>query len=203
MINYLGLKIDNNLTWDEHVNSIKSKISSVNFAIYRIRNILPPKQLWMIYHAHIISHINYQSPIWIGCAEYKLKEIQRIQNRTIKTIERKHRLTSTETLYTNRPNVKSIAYINTVVTIQKIKMNKIKNNVTLNTVGNNERQTALRNQRNYRPIFSRTEKAKNSMQIRGIKWYNMLDNDIKNEENIVRFKKKTLEYILSNCNRIT
>lgn len=48
-INYFGLVIDNKLTWNDHVSKIRDKLIPITFAIYKARNIIPKKQLWMIY----------------------------------------------------------------------------------------------------------------------------------------------------------
>lgn len=97
-IKYLGLNIDSKFKWDTHVNEIKSKILPISFAIYRARKYIPRQQLWMIYHSHFYSHVTYLSPIWSGCAAFRINEIQRIQNKTIKSIEGKDRLTPSHTL---------------------------------------------------------------------------------------------------------
>lgn len=86
-LNYLGLTIDENMSWNEQVNKLKEKIIPISFAIYRARKIIPRKLLWMIYNSNFLSHISYLNPIWNGCAEKYISGIQRLQNKIIKTIE--------------------------------------------------------------------------------------------------------------------
>ena len=42
----------------------------------------------MFYYAHIMSHINYASPIWDGAAEVHLKKVDSLHRRAAKIIGR-------------------------------------------------------------------------------------------------------------------
>lgn len=195
-IKYLGLIIDEKLTWNDHVKLLKNKLISMAFAIYRINKIIPKKQLWLLYNAHFMSHLSYLNPIWNKCNEYHLNEIQILQNKIIKTIENKPKLTSTVTLYKDKLNIRNFNFLNTVTIIQKIKLNKIKCNINLNTVGNIQR-TFLRNILDFRPNFFKKQGCKKSLLSNGILLYNTLPNEIKNIENINQFKNATKKYLLN------
>lgn len=198
-INYLGLKIDDKLNFNEHLNKIKSKILPINFAIYKIRNFIPKKYLWLIYHAHFMSHVNYLNPIWSGCASYKKNEIQRLQNKIIKTIENKPRLTPSCSLYVNIPNIQGNIIINTLVTIQKCKLGLLKNNLNFQ-INQNYTNVITRHILNLRTWFFKTERCKNSIKSRGLNWYNKIPIEIRNEQNILKFKKETIKYVIEHCN---
>jgi hypothetical protein len=43
---YLGLHIDEGLTWSEHIDAVLKKLRPMVFAIKRSRYILDDKQLW-------------------------------------------------------------------------------------------------------------------------------------------------------------
>lgn len=63
-LKYLGLTIDDKVTWNDHIDILKRKLTAICFAIYRIRKLVPKTKLWMIYHAHFMSHISYMNAIW-------------------------------------------------------------------------------------------------------------------------------------------
>lgn len=67
----------------------------------------------------------------------------------------------------------------TMITVQKIKMNQIKFGYTLNLVAESRR--TLRNILNYRPAFFKTERCKRSILSYGVNIYNKLPEYIKNE----------------------
>lgn len=81
------------MNWHKHIDYVKTKILPFIHVIYRIRKFVSRDGLWQIYHAYVLSHLQYLNQIWSNTGTTKLKEIQRIQNKIIKTILFKHRLT--------------------------------------------------------------------------------------------------------------
>lgn len=195
-IKYLGLTIDDKLSWDEHVDTIKGKLIPICAAIFKIRNYIPRKILWQIYNAHFLSHINYLNQIWMHTKEQNINDLQRIQNKFIKIIENKHRLTPTETLYRDKMNIKKIMKYNIIILVHKIKLNICKFNFTLNTVQSVQNKF-LRNILNYRPLFFKKEKCRSSILSKGMNFYNETPIDIRNINNIRLFKAKLKEYIVN------
>ena len=57
-IKSLGVLIDENLTWSNHVNAITKKISSGIGSIKRISHYVPPATLHTIYHGLVQSRFN-------------------------------------------------------------------------------------------------------------------------------------------------
>ena len=63
-IRLLGLNIDQQLTWNTHINKLKSKTSSVIFIINRVKKQLPHEALKSIYLTLIHSHCIYGITAW-------------------------------------------------------------------------------------------------------------------------------------------
>lgn len=196
-IKTLGLIIDHKLTWNEHLKQIKNKISTISYVIYRAKKFTPKKQLYMIYHSHFLSHILYLNPIWNICSQTYINQIQRIQNKVIKTIEGFPRNTPTNSLYKNTLNIEKISKLQTVLLIKKIQNKMIKANFNFNTVERVQRYQ-LRNIVNLRPLLFKKTKHKNSIQSAGIKIYNEIPNNIKEISNIRHFKKEVITFLLGN-----
>ena len=57
--NFLGLHINNNLTWDSHQNHISLKISKITGTMNRLKYIYPQHILHMLYNTLILPHLNY------------------------------------------------------------------------------------------------------------------------------------------------
>lgn len=136
--------------------------------------------------------------MWNVCSKYNINTLQRIQNKVIKTIECKPRLTSSASPYTDRMNIRNYRTLQTLITIEKIRIGRLKFDFPLNIVGNHQR--TLRNMLNFRPSFFRTEKCKNSLLSNGVCLYNKLDNLTKEERNIEHFKKRVTSMLL--CNKL-
>ena len=63
-IKFLGVHLDETLTWNTHVDYICKKVSQSLFAIYRVKNVLPKTALKSLYYTLIHSHLTYAIQIW-------------------------------------------------------------------------------------------------------------------------------------------
>ena len=63
-VKYLGIKIDENLNWKQHLHDIAIKLNRANALLSIIRNYVNKLSLRTIYFAIFDSHINYDNPIW-------------------------------------------------------------------------------------------------------------------------------------------
>ena len=59
VVKYLGILIDENLTWDAHINHVINKFLKFCSIFYKIRNLIPPSIMEKIYFALIHSHLVY------------------------------------------------------------------------------------------------------------------------------------------------
>ena len=64
--NFLGIVINENLTWNNHISYISQKISPVVGIINRLKNQLPTRILKMIYNSLILSRLHYGNILWGG-----------------------------------------------------------------------------------------------------------------------------------------
>ena len=62
--NFLGILLDEFLTWTPHTKKVCSKISQSLGVIKRVRRILPFPALKSLYNAPIIPHLNYGIKLW-------------------------------------------------------------------------------------------------------------------------------------------
>ena len=63
-VKYLGIKIDENLNWKQHIHDIARKLNRANALLFPIRNYVKKHILRTIYFAIFYSHINYVNLIW-------------------------------------------------------------------------------------------------------------------------------------------
>ena len=62
-VKYLGIKIDENLNWKQHIHDITIKLNRANALLFTIRNYVNKHILRTIYFAIFDSHINYANLI--------------------------------------------------------------------------------------------------------------------------------------------
>ena len=63
-VKYLGIKIDENLNWKQHIHDIAVKLNRANALLFAIRNYVNKHILRTISFAIFDSHINYANLIW-------------------------------------------------------------------------------------------------------------------------------------------
>ena len=61
---FLGVIIDENLTWREHILAVKAKISRYVGILFKLKSILPLPVRKNIYYSLIQSHLNYCTLVW-------------------------------------------------------------------------------------------------------------------------------------------
>ena len=62
--NYLGLVIDENLSWKNHIIMVTYKLSKISGVLHRVKYIYPQLVLVAIYKSLFIPHLNYGSLLW-------------------------------------------------------------------------------------------------------------------------------------------
>ena len=82
----LGVSIDENLTWSNHINAITKKVSSGIGSIKRISHCVPPATLFNIYHGLAQSRFDYCSVVWGNCTKTLPDKPQRLQNRAFRVL---------------------------------------------------------------------------------------------------------------------
>ena len=67
---YLGLTVDDKLSWNEQYKSVKGKVASGLASLRKLKNILPQSQLLNVYQALVESHLRYANMVWGGPLKY-------------------------------------------------------------------------------------------------------------------------------------
>lgn len=83
---YLGLNIDFDLKWINHIDMVASNISKYMYLLKKIRHSLNKTTLYMFYHAFIFSRLISMLPIWGNAAKTHLLCLQYLQNKALKFI---------------------------------------------------------------------------------------------------------------------
>lgn len=58
-VNYLGVMIDNHLSWKHHINYVALKISRNSGILSKLKHFVPPKTLFGIYNSLIFPYLSY------------------------------------------------------------------------------------------------------------------------------------------------
>ena len=86
---YLGVCIDQNLTWNvhiEHINISPKKNASCIGILKRSRSFFPFETLLCIYNALVQPHFDYCSVVWGNCNKSLSIKLQKLQNRAARIL---------------------------------------------------------------------------------------------------------------------
>ena len=122
---FLGIYIDETLTWKHHTNNVCTKIPRTNYMINKVKHILPISSLKTLYSSLIHSHINYGLSIW-GTG-HTLNKVYKFQKKSIIIIHNKPYNYHTEPLSKHSKILKidDQYKLNTVTLMHQLKHDKL------------------------------------------------------------------------------
>ena len=86
-VKYLGIIIDNNLSWKYHIDNIASKISKAIGIIARLLHFVPCQTLSNIYQCLINPYLNYGINVWGQASKIHLNKILVLQKRAMRLVK--------------------------------------------------------------------------------------------------------------------
>ena len=93
--NFLGVIIDKNLIWKNHLNKVSNKIVRIIGIMNKLKFTLPQNILINIYNSLIIPHINYCILLWGS----ENSRVSKLQKRAVQIIRKESRLSHTDPIY--------------------------------------------------------------------------------------------------------
>ena len=85
-VKFLGVIIDDKLSWEPQVNHVLTKLNSSIIMIKRIKKFIPESEYMKIYNALFKSHISYCISCWGGISCYKVQKLFAVQKRCIRLL---------------------------------------------------------------------------------------------------------------------
>jgi len=98
---YLGLLLDENLTWSDHINCLITKVTQFTGILYKIRDLLPFYLKKNIFYSSIYSILTYGLELYGQACEILLKPLNIAVNRVFRVILGVPLETPLKFLYTN------------------------------------------------------------------------------------------------------
>ena len=85
-VKYLGVLMDQHLTWSYQISSVAKKISRGIGILARLRTFLDPKLLISIYYCLVYSHLSYGIHAWGSAAATDLNKIEILQKKAVRIL---------------------------------------------------------------------------------------------------------------------
>ena len=198
---FLGVIVDNKLSWASHINYISNKISKSLSIIRYLRYSFPTKILKTLYMSLVVPYISYCNIIWGSAFNTVLNPVIILQKKCLRTITKSPFLAHTKPLFKTSKllTIKQLFDLNCAkfmfkifnteqYPIYKLKLLECQVNHDYNT-----RNSAL-----LRPPFERLKRFMNSFFNNGIRVWNSLSDFVKYSKKMKEFKIKMKNWLLYN-----
>lgn len=194
---YLGVTIDENLSWDNHIKQIKKKVMPVTMAIKRTGGVTK-KVAKLVYNGYILSKIRYNITSWSQCSSFHIKQISTIMNKALKTLYKMNMRCSTNEVYkkTHELDLNQLIYFEKCKYIYKILNKKLKSNWILST-REVIHQHNTRNRLKLNVPKTRTSTKNRSLKNSAIKLYNNLPKHIQDCKDVEKFKLSLKKHVMN------
>lgn len=202
-IKYLGVLIDDKLSFKQHIDHIVKKIAKKFGVLCRLSKELSQWSLIFLYKALISPHFDFCPSIVYLANEQQMNRLQKLQNKVMRLILKCNRRTPRRVMLETLQwlSVRQRVTFLTLMLVHKIAKGQAPEYL-------NERIKRGRDIHSHRTRFAdeiRTASfslasSQNSLYYKGIKLYNNLPSEVKNEDNFNVFKRHCLCFVKNNVN---
>ena len=199
-VKYIGLHLDENLSWNFHINELCNSLTKYFSVFYYIRNFANKRLATTIYYACIYSKISYGIEIYGTAGNAKLNKIQILQNKLMKLLTKRDYLEPTNQLHAelNILKVKDIHRHKTLQFVYNcISGNQIATFFNYFSTRETQNQLQLRNRNELNRRAIRTEIGRSTVQHTGATLWNDIPNNVKESNSIHIFKNRLFNELVS------
>lgn len=195
---YLGVIIDENLSFNSHVQYVNRKIAKkVNF-LYRINKYISPYTRVTIYKTIIAPHFEYCNSTMLNYNGYSMESLQKVQNRAMRAILRCNRYTPICNMLdaTGFMSVNQRMVFNVCIMVYKM-VNGIGPGYLNREVKrvSDRHGYETRNANSLDVSKCRTKLCEKSIKYVGFKMYNNLPAAVRAQTTVISFKRELCKYV--------
>ena len=99
MMKFLGVLLDDNLSWKEHIKYLENKIAKNIGFMYRAKSFLDKESLLALYFSYIHSYLNYANLAWGSTYLTNLKKLRSQQKHAVRIVHNKTKIEHTKKLF--------------------------------------------------------------------------------------------------------
>jgi hypothetical protein len=198
---FLGVILDEHLSWKSHISHIASKISKSIGIIYKSSFFLSRSALRTLYYALIYPYLQYCIIIWGSTYPSCLYRIHLLQKRVIRIINREVYDAHTDAIFRNLNifKLKNIYLFKLGIFMYKCENNLLPANLASSFIRTNQvHNYNTRASRLFYVPSCRTHIRKFSVNYQGPCFYNSLDAGVRDVASVSRFQLKLKIYLFNN-----
>lgn len=191
---YLGLHLDPNLRYDQHIKSIHGKVAKAVGMLWKLGKKIPMHCRKLIYFSLIHSHLNYMIAIWGTANNSLIEPLQVLQNRGIRNVFNYDSRHNRVDMYqkANILPIRALCYSRIAEFVYKCVNNLTISPLSFETCGGRTRQKFWLKEKKYTNSFGKL-----SLETIGPKILNSLPESIKKSQTTLTLKNNLKKHILS------
>ena len=200
-VNFLGVLIDDKLSWKNHIDNVCSKVSMSVGIMKKLRPFLPVNILFTLYNALVLPYLDYCNLVWGRASSCYIKRLFILQKRAIRLCcnapYREH--TSPLFIQLNTLPLRDLIQLKTGMFVFRFKRKLLPTIFNYFFIENNQVHDVniKRRHKLYLPLLRLTLTQANSIQYHASVLWNSLDSSIQQSPSVNCFKK-TMKIILMN-----
>lgn len=199
--NFLGVHIDEKLSWNNQVNHVHGKISVALGMMFKLRSLIPKKTLLMLYNAFILPYLDYCNLVWSGTSQRQLDRLTILQKKAIRLCTNSLKQAHTPPLF---KELQTLSFRDRISFKLGIFMYKYVRSVLPDIFNDyflshsTKHSFNTRNKQHYiLPLYRLKISQSNSVKYKGAKLWNLLSRKLKTVNTLNLFMAKYKQNILN------
>ena len=200
---FLGVLIDEKLSWSLHIDKVKRKLSKCTAVLYRVNNLLDTTALFTLYNSLFLPYLTYCCIVWGNTFTTRLQPLILSQKRAIRIVFKVSKFTHSTKLFYDSFSLKflDIVKINSLSLMFKAYHKMLPINLQKwFEVGSRTKQHVTRQKNKFSINYVRTSLKSHCISSIGPKLWNLLPFSVSSCNNLYKFKNKYKNYLLSYYN---
>ena len=194
---FLGIYIDQNLSFKTHTDHLRVKLSQAIGSIRRISYLLPDRIRLNLYYSLIYSHLSYGILAWGRSSVANENRIASIHKRALNVLN----LSCTRHKLLNFHSIYDCTAVTKLYKVLHLQNHLYYYGKLMPLIPQHNRQTRAISFKNFNTPFFRKSKSKKSFIYQAIKTWNNLTITIKDSKSLPTFKKSVKQFLL-NCDSL-
>lgn len=198
----LGVYVDNNLTWTDHIKHLTKKIASSIWLLSKIKKFLSQAHRVQFYKSYIQPHIDFCNIVWGSSSESNKLKILKLQKRACRIILDYNVDDSSDAMKSLKiMSIYDRLYLRKAKFMFKVYNNAAPGYISENFTLRNDVNTSIRLRSSsagcFIPPKPRTEYFKQSLRYSGCLVWNSLPIEVKTAQTIDTFHNRCLKWLVN------
>ena len=195
---FLGVIIDDKLSWHHHIAYVCKKLNKSLSVIYKVKDILNVNSLKHLYNALVLPYLFYCCEVWGNASKYLIERVVSLQKRAIRVISKSEFRAHTLPLFSKYKLLKfsDIVRFKILLFMHKAKEGSLPDNIQLFFKLKQSTNVITRQEGKFYVVFARTKLKFKCISIYGVKLWNNLSSDISEIKPFHKFKSLLKKYMI-------